>query len=374
MNPISKFLTTALTRSWVWLLLLCAPLAFAQDVATALAQKADSLVREEIKKHNIAGVAIAIVVDKKIAVSRAYGFADLENHAPATTATLFRTGSIAKPITAVAAMALYQAGKLDLDAPVQKYCPAFPTKQWTITARELLGHLSGIRHYKEDNADFLSTRHYAHITDAFGMFADDPLLFEPGTKMQYTTFGYDVVGCVIEGASGEDFVSALNALVFAPAGMTSTRTDDAFTIIPYRSRPYTVAADHTLHNSVFVDTSNKVPGGGLISTENDLARFAIALESGRLLDSATTNLMWTSQKTSDGKPTGYGYGWGVHEENGVRTVGHTGGQQGCSSVLWMLPDRGFAVAIMANTDEVKVLPIAEALTQAYLQSESGKGI
>jgi len=141
-------------------------------------------------------------------------------------------------------MALYQAGRLDLDVPVQKYCPAFPKKQWTITTRELLGHLSGIRHYKQDNSDVFSTKHYAHISDAFEVFADEPLLFEPGTKMQYTTFGYDVVGCVIEGASGEDFVSALNALVLGPAGMTSTRTDDAFVIIPHRSRPYSLAAGH----------------------------------------------------------------------------------------------------------------------------------
>lgn len=97
-----------------------------------------------------------------------------------TTATLFRTGSIAKPMTSTTAMALYQAGRLDLDAPVQKYCPVFPKKQWTITTRELLGHLSGIRHYKQDNSDVFSTKRYAHISDAFEMFANDPLLFDPG--------------------------------------------------------------------------------------------------------------------------------------------------------------------------------------------------
>jgi CubicO group peptidase (beta-lactamase class C family) len=352
------------------LLLPCPPVACAQDIATTLAQQADSLVQEEMKKQNIAGLALTIVIDKQIVASRAYGSADLENRVPVTTATLFRTGSIAKPMTSTAAMALYQAGKLDLDAPVQKYCPAFPTKQWTITTRELLGHLSGIRHYKQDNSDVFSTKHYGHISDAFEMFANDPLLFEPGTKRQHTTFGYDVVGCVIEGASGEDFVSALNALVLTLAGMASTRTDDAFAIIPRRGRPYTLAPDHSLRNSPFVDTSNKIPGGGMISTADDLARFAIALESGRLLNSATTQLMWTSQKTSDGKETGYAYGWGVHEENGVRTVGHTGGQPGCSSALWMLPDQGFAVAIVANTDEVKVLPIAEALAQTYLHAQT----
>ncbi len=237
MDAFLNFLTAALARSCGSLLLLYAPLAVAQDVATMLAQKADSLVQEEMRKQNIAGLSLTIVVDKKIAVSRAYGLADLENQVPVTTSTLFRTGSIAKPMTATAAMALYQAGKLDLDAPVQKYCPAFPQKPWTITTRELLGHLSGIRHYRQDNSDVFSTKHYAHVSDAFEMFANDPLLFEPGTKMEYTTFGYDVVGCVVEGASGEDFVTALNALVLTPAGMTSTRTDDAFAIIPHRSAP-----------------------------------------------------------------------------------------------------------------------------------------
>jgi CubicO group peptidase (beta-lactamase class C family) len=108
----------------------------------------------------------------------------------------------------------------------------------------------------------------------------------------------------------------------------------------------------------------------MISTADDLARFAIALESGKLLSAATTQLMWTSQKTSDGKATGYAYGWGVHEDNGVRTVGHTGGQPGRSSAIWMLPDEGFAVTIMANTDEVKVLPMAEALVRAYLAAHT----
>src|SRR5271167_3561223 len=152
MDSVLKPLEMARMRFCVLLLLVCAPSAFAQDVATMLARKADSLVQEQIKKQNISGLALTIVVGKKIVVSRVYGFADLENHVPVTTATLFRTGSVAKPITSAAAMTMYQAGRLDLDAPVQKYCPAFPNKQWTITTRELLGHLSGIRHYRQDDS------------------------------------------------------------------------------------------------------------------------------------------------------------------------------------------------------------------------------
>lgn len=348
------------------------PTAAAPDVAAQLVQQANTLVRGQMKKENIAGLSLTLVVDKKIVVSQAYGMADVENHAPASPATRFRTGSVAKPIAAAAAMALYQAGKLDLDAPVQKYCPAFPAKQWTITTRELLGHLAGIRHYREDDSDVFSAKHYARISDGFEMFAADPLLFEPGSKMNYSTYGYNVVGCVIEGASGEEFMQAVRELVLVPSGMTATRTDDVFEIIDDRSRPYTVDKDHKLHNATFVDTSNKVPGGGIISTSDDLARFAIAMESDKFLTPQTTALMWTSQQTTDGKPTGYGYGWGVGTEDGTQLVAHTGGQPGASSVLLLLPSRGFAVAIMANTDEVEVADIAKALAHSYLKSVAAR--
>lgn len=203
----------------------------AHDPATQLARMADQLAGDEMKENNIAGLSVTIVVNKQVAVSRAYGMADVENHVPVSTATRFRTGSIAKPITAAAAMALYQSRRLDLDAPVQEYCPAFPRKQWTITTRELLGHLAGIRHYRADQSDLYSAKHYTDVRGGFELFAGDPLLFQPGTRMLYSTYGYSVVGCVIEGASGEEFRRALNKLVPEPARMRSTRPDNVLEII-----------------------------------------------------------------------------------------------------------------------------------------------
>src|SRR5690349_17220680 len=110
--------------------------------------------------------------------SKAFGAADLENSLSATTETLIRTGSIAKSISAAAAMTLVEAGKIDLDVPLQKYCPAFPEKQWPVTTREVLNHTSGIRHYKE--IEIGSTKHFDSMSDGFTIFAADPLLFEPG--------------------------------------------------------------------------------------------------------------------------------------------------------------------------------------------------
>ena len=343
------------------MLLAGAPL-LAQQAALpeSLANRIDGIVREQMEMHHIPGLSIAIAEHGQIVFSRGYGFADLENQMKATPETEFRTGSIAKPMTATVAMKLWQEGKLDLDAPVQKYCPAFPRKPWPVTTRELLGHLGGIRHYVDKpgaEPEILSAVHYAHIVDSFPIFANDPLVAEPGTKFEYSTYGYNVVGCVIEGASGETFMEALQQDVLGPAHMRETKRDDVFAIIPHRSRWYSPKPGGGIENAHMVDTSNKVPGGGLLSTSDDLARFAIATMSGELVNDKTRGLMWTEQKTLAGKETGYGLGWSIRNDNGEREIVHTGGQPGASTILYMVPGRGIALAVMTNVDASGLFPL-----------------
>jgi CubicO group peptidase (beta-lactamase class C family) len=165
--------------------------------------------------------------------------ADLENLVPATSQTLYRLASISKPITAAAAMLLYEHGKLDLDAPVQKYCPAFPGKEAPITTRQLLGHLSGIRHYRSqslNDPEVINTKHFDDpIVGGLSFFKDDALVAKPGTKFSYSTHGFTVVGCVIESASGEKYEDFVRDNVLLPAGMTHTRIDDGYAIVSHRT-------------------------------------------------------------------------------------------------------------------------------------------
>jgi CubicO group peptidase (beta-lactamase class C family) len=202
-------------------------------VPIPLSERVDPIVNGAMAEQKLPAVSVAIASRGKLDYDRAFGMADLENAVPATTQTLFRTGSIAKPITAVAAMQLVERGKLDLNAPVQTYCPAFPKKQWPITTRELLSHTSGIRHHKEHEID--SARHYGKTSDGFEIFAADPLLFEPGTSYLCSTHGYSVFGCVIEGASGKSYPEFVTENVLQPIGMTHTLVDDAFRIVPHRA-------------------------------------------------------------------------------------------------------------------------------------------
>ena len=166
--------------------------------------------RDEIEKavsafmsaHSVPGISIAIVQGGQPVWSSGFGLSDLEDSAPATSSTLYRLGSISKPITAVAILQLYERSKLDLDAPVQKYCPAFAQKDAPITSRQLLGHLSGIRHYNKDGKGYVpedSARHFASMEESLQLFASDPLVSKPGTQFHYSTYGYTLLGCVLEG-------------------------------------------------------------------------------------------------------------------------------------------------------------------------------
>jgi serine beta-lactamase-like protein LACTB len=320
---------------------------------SALPSQLDPLIKSYISSHHIPGLSLAVIDHSQILLTRAYGLADFENSAPVTPDTIFRIASLSKPITATAAMKLVAAGKLDLDAPIQKYCPAFPQKPWPITTRQLLTHQSGIRDYR-DEAETINTRHYSSINEALSQFAADPLDFQPGTKMQYTSYGYIVVGCVIEGASGQPYDRFMRDAIFTPAHMNSTRLDDVFAIIPHRARGYRLAASSELQNAVFVDASNKPPGSGINSSAADMANFISALYSGKLVSSEILNQMLTPAPTLDGQPTIYGFGFfrggPLNKYRGLDEAGHGGDQQGVSSALYLLPQRQFAVVILSNLE------------------------
>src|SRR5258706_3454583 len=327
-------------------------------------------VHKFMAANTIPGVSVAIVENGQNEWSGGFGMADLESSVPATSHTLYRLASISKPITATAAMLLWQRGKLDLDAAAQKYCPAFPLKGSPITTRQALAHLAGIRHYKGDSQEdpeVGNTRHFENpIEGGLNFFKSDPLVAEPGTKFSYSTQGFTVVGCAIEGASGQKYVDFVRDNVLLPAGMTHTLADDRFAVIPYRTRFYSKQKSVVLMNADFLDSSYKMPGGGWLSSAEDMASFEVAMLDDRLVSRATRDAMWTSQKTSDGKETGYALGWGTGKELGVLDVGHGGGQQGTSTFIMMIPERRAGVVVLMNIDGADSSALATDLMKILL--------
>lgn len=308
----------------------------------------DAAVAAAAQRLGIPGLSAAIVKEKQLRWSKGLGMADLENQVPARPTTVYRLASVSKPMTAAAVLQLVERGALDLDAPVRRYVPEFPEKPWAITLRHLLCHQGGIRNWSD--AELQSTRRYTSLAESVGIFKEDPLLFEPGTKALYSTFGYTLLGRAVEGASGLSFLDYLRENVFRRAGMDAARADDVLAIIPNRAQGYQRTSNGTLANSPLSDTSNRIPGGGLCASAEDVGRFAAALAGGVLLKRETLPLMFTPQKLRGGAATGWGLGFVVGSVHGEREAYHVGGQARVSTLLYLRPDKGIAVVLLANLE------------------------
>lgn len=323
-------------------------------------------VLAEMSRLGIPGLSLAVAQGDAVFYQAAFGFADVENGVPARPETVYRLASVSKPMTAVVVLRLAEQGALELDAPVWRYCPDFPAQPFTVSARQLLGHQGGVRHYRADEPTL--ARHFESQAEALALFRDDPLEYEPGTAMRYTTYGYNLLGCVAVGAAGgTPFLALLDRLVFVPAGMTAAGADDVRKITPHRAQGYLRDAEGRLRNSALADMSYKVPGGGLSARAADVARFGAALLAGRLLSPASLGQLLTRQRTRDGRLTGYGLGLALGEREGRPEAWHTGGQERVSTVLYLRPDSGVpsggrSVALLANLEGVQ----PELLTLARL--------
>jgi len=333
------------------------PLAYGQAATAAAAHEKDysqaeqnaRAVAKELLGRGIPGLSLAVAVDGHIVYSEGFGYADLEERVPVWATTKFRIGSVSKPLTAVALVQLVEQGKIDLDAPVQKYVPAFPEKNGKITLRLLAGHMAGIRHYQGD--EFQISRHYDNVLDGLKIFQDDPLVAPPGTKFSYSSYGFNLLSAAIETASGEKFLPYMHEHVFGPLGLRSTTEDQPAEIIEQRARFYTRPKDQLVRNAPFVDNSYKWAGGGFLSSAEDLVRFGSALLQPGFLKPESLRLLFTSQKTADGKETGYGMGWFVrNSKSGQRIYEHAGGSVGGTSQLILYPEAHVVVAMVCNFD------------------------
>ena len=369
----------AATCAWLLASLLVANSTAAQTgkLAAEKQAKIENAISKFMTESQTPGVSAAVVQDGELVWSAGFGMADLENSVPATSNTLYRLGSISKPLTATAAMALWEHGRLDLDSPVQKYCPAFPQKPWPVTTRQLLGNLGGIRSYNvpeqpysvsQSDPEVGNTRHFDNgIEGGLKFFANDPLVAQPGTHFNYSTQGYTVAGCAIEGASGQKYADAVRETVLIPAGMLQTRPDERFAIVPLRTRFYSKDKTGAVMNAEFLDASYKVPGGGWLSSAPDMARFEAAIMNNRLLKSATRDTMWTQPMPSDGLGRlAYGLGWQFGAVEDLKIVGHGGSQQGTSTMIWMAPDARAGVVVLTNSDSSNAPRLAIQLLRIAL--------
>ncbi len=340
-----------------------------EGTATPLAQaieQARARATRFAAENGLTGLSVAVLVDQRVVWAEGFGLADVEQGVPVTPLSRFRIGSISKPVTAAALARLVEQGKLDLDAPVQRYVPDFPEKRWPITTRQLAGHLAGVRHYKGE--EFLIDEHYDTVRAGLAVFEKDPLEHEPGTKFRYSSYGWNLLSAVLEGAAGQPFLTLMDNEVMDPLALHSIVADEPYELVRHRVRFYQRREDGALRNGAFVDNSLKWAGGGFLGTPSDLVRFMAAHWDGEYLKPATVAELFTSQKTKDGKETGYGIGWTLDRApDGRRWVGHGGGSIGGISLLYGYPEEKIAIALTTNVSPAPIDPaIASELLAPFL--------
>jgi CubicO group peptidase (beta-lactamase class C family) len=324
------------------------PLAIAGQPANVEAiDRARAIVRDSMTANGIPGVSVAVAVDGRVVWTEGFGFADIENRVPLTAETRMRIGSVSKSVTSAAVGLLVQEGKLDLDAPVQRYVPSFPRTPQEITPRQLAGHLAGIRHYR--GTEMLSARAYPSVTASLDIFKGDTLLHPPGSKYLYSSYGWNLLSAVVEGAAGEPFLAVMERRVFQPLGLRSIVAEHVDSLIPFRAHYYDRGQRGALRNAPFVDNSYKWAGGGFISNTEDLVRFGSALLQPGFLDAKTLTTLFTPMRTTSGEETNYAIGWRVGEVDGRREIAHSGGSVGANAFLVLYPEQRVVVALLSNT-------------------------
>lgn len=320
----------------------------------------EELVKQFIAKEGAVGVSVAIV-DKSFYWTCQAGFASREQKRPVNKNTLFRLGSISKPIAATLAMSLVQQGKLDLDKGISAYAAGYPDHNGTITLRRVLCHTSGIRHYTKDVDDVfyepMSTK------ESLDRIKNDALLFEPGEKYSYSTHAYTLVVAAVESASRKPYRDYLRTYI-SRRGQKSIDCEVIADAKSERTDLYSKASPQAKWEEKRQDISWKTGGGGLEATALDVARFGSSAASGRFLRPDALKAMWTKQKLNDGSFLGNGLGWDLSKDGFAR---HSGGQQGCSAYLLVDRKRHIGVAVMCNTEGMPVSKLAEDLYNAYLK-------
>ena len=304
------------------------------------------LARALVVGDRLPGLSVAVAVNGEIAWAEGFGWSGADRRTPLTPQARFRLGALSKPVTAIAAARLHDQRQLDLDVPVQRYVPAYPEKTWTVTTRQLLGDLAGVHRIRGDNNDAMPTTHCDRLDDAVALLADDPLLFEPGTRHRYSVWGWVLVSAAVQGAAGQPFERYMERSVFEPLGMTRTVTEETDGLV-----------DVAQQASGRPDYSCLAGGGAFLSSPTDLVRLGSAMLKPGFLRADTIADFQRPTRIASGASTTYALGWTVASVpiagKPVRVVSHRGSPADGSATLLTFPDLGLAVAVAANATDAK---------------------
>lgn len=324
----------------------------------ARADVVDDLVKAEMARQQIPGLALAVVKDGKLTKAAGYGLANVAEKTPVQPDTVFRIASVGKQFIATGILLLVEDGKLKLDDRLDTFLEDAPPTWAPLTVRRLLSHTSGLVRESPSYVPILRQPDIAVIRAAYPL----PLQFTPGEKYQYSNVGYFTLAEIIRRKSGQPWPEFMTERVFKPAQLNATATTDQ----PPRGPRATGYAGKDGNWTPVVDALAVRPSGAFQSTVLDLAKWDTLLDGDKILKAASRKEMWTPIKLNDGKPYGYGLGWTVATKDGRQVIRHGGSQSGFRTEFMRFPKERVTIIVLANSDEAKPAVFAEQVAEKFL--------
>ncbi len=348
---------------FAWSLSLSVFLSTCLAEVTLPADQVTRIVRAEMAKQKIPGLALLVARNGTPIRIEAYGLANVEQNVSVKPETIFQSGSIGKQFTATAVMMLVEAGKIGLDDPISKYFASAPSWWTQVTVRELLSHTAGFTDYPK-NFDY--RKDYTE-EQLLKIVESIPPAYQPGTGWSYSNLGYLTLGILIHRVTGQFYGDFLQGRIFKPLDMSTTRVMSEADIVPNRSSGYRLEKG-VLKNQNWVSPSlNTTADGSLYFSILDLAKWDAALYTDRLLKRSSIQEMWTVATLRNGEPNRgqYGFGWFVETQNGHRVVEHDGSWQGFEAQISRYLDDGLTVVILTNLSGASPHRIADEVAAAF---------
>lgn len=324
-------------------------LTISQDALVSANHQTRALLQARMAEQNIPGLQVAVVVHGRIVMSEAYGAADIEQGTPAGRQTLFPINSATKSFAGVAVMQLVEAGQVDLDAPISRYLADLPQTWRGVRVRQLLSHTSGLPNIVDENGLIGG----GTDAEAWALVQTLPMDGVPGEGFAYNQTNYVLLGRLIEAASGHPFDQFFAERQFTPAGMMHARFGDGYDIVPGRTAVYInqhAGRDATDQKALYHWIDN-IPistraGAGLYTTADDVAKWIIALQDGRLLTKpGSLDRLWRADVLNDGRHNAWAMGWPLLAGTTRRAIGGIGGGR---SAFFVYPADDVSVIVMTN--------------------------